>query len=112
VDYYARPNGFPLQYCSQYGWNYRYSDATNGGDTNRGDWQHTSWHFRAKRHTRPVIFLDGHAKALGGDKYVAGIEEPLTNYTNIAMAHGNFTDNEVRSGTGGNNRFDFWLDEY
>ncbi|HCD32745.1 MAG TPA: hypothetical protein DER01_10095 [Phycisphaerales bacterium] len=112
VDYYSRPNGLPLQYCSQYKWNSNYSDAANGGDAGRGDKQHTSWHFRKKRHTRPTLFLDGHAKALGGERYVAGIEDYSTNYHDVAMSHGNFTDYQVRSGTGGNNRFDFWIEEF
>jgi hypothetical protein len=101
-----------LQYCSQYKWDSKYSDAANGADAGTSSSQHTSWHYRKNRHSRPTLFLDGHAKALGGSRYVAGIEDPGTTYTDIAMSHGAFTDYQVRSGTAGNKPFDFWLEEF
>lgn len=114
VDYYSRPNAFPIQYCSQYKWNSNYSDAANGGDSGRGDVIHTSWHYRTKRHTRPTLFLDGHAKALSKDIYVSGIEDPTTDYGNNAISTGIYSHYQMRSGTGSppHNPFDFWLDEF
>ncbi len=112
VDYYTHPNAFPLQFCSQYKWNSNYSDAANGGDAGNGSKHHTSWHYRKSSHTRPTLFLDGHAKALGGERYVSGIEDPTTNYHDRALSHGAFSDYQVRSGTGGNKPFDFWIEEY
>lgn len=53
VNFFSRPSGAPIQYCS----------------TNRilqnGIWGRT-WHLGGPR---PVVFLDGHAKAVGGDAY-------------------------------------------
>ncbi len=55
INFFSRPSGAPIQYCS--------TARINGGSTTNGG---ATWH---KNGPRPVVFLDGHAKAVGGDAY-------------------------------------------
>lgn len=55
MNFFTRPSGAPIQYCST-------QRIVTGHSTNGG----ASWHTSA----RPVVFLDGHAKAVGSDAYV------------------------------------------
>ncbi|MFG0248490.1 MAG: DUF1559 domain-containing protein [Phycisphaeraceae bacterium JB051] len=69
MNFFSRPSGAPIQYCSD-------SRINAGGNTNGG----ATWH---KNGPRPVVFLDGHAKAVGGDAYT-------TSSGCIAAANGSY----------------------
>ena len=70
MGFFARPSGVPIQFCSTS--RIRSEDGTtNGGAT---------WHTNGPR---PVAFLDGHAKSVGGEAYT-------TNSSCINVANGSY----------------------
>jgi type II secretory pathway pseudopilin PulG len=76
MNYFSRPSGAPIQYCS--------TVRINGGSTVNGG---STWHTNGPR---PTVFLDGHAKALGNPAY-------STNTGCISAANGSYNGSSPHS---------------